>query len=83
MISLNARIGLSAAAVLAIFIVSTALALDRAFRDSAAAAMQEPQRAQRYQVRAYSEADGLPSAAIYDVAQDPSGRIWLVTRAGL
>ncbi len=57
MTSLNARIGLSAAAVLAIFIVLTALALDRAFRDSAAAAMQERLRAQLYLVMAAAEVD--------------------------
>ena len=27
--------------------------------------------------------DGLPSATIYDLAQDPSGRLWILSRAGI
>jgi ligand-binding sensor domain-containing protein len=39
--------------------------------------------AQRYRVRTYTELDGLPSSSARDIAQDPQGRIWLLTRPGL
>ena len=32
---------------------------------------------QRYRVRTYEEVDGLPSARIADMAQDPSGALWI------
>jgi ligand-binding sensor domain-containing protein len=38
---------------------------------------------QSYQVQTYSEADGLPSATVYDVTQDRQGRMWFATRAGI
>jgi len=58
MISLSARIGWSAAVVLAVFIVLTALALERAFADSAAAAQRERLFAQLYLVMAATEVSG-------------------------
>ena len=60
--SLAARVGWSAAVVLAVFIVLTALALERAFSDSAHAAMRERLLAQLYLVMAATEvaADGTP-----------------------
>ncbi|MFQ5718414.1 MAG: ATP-binding protein [Acidobacteriota bacterium] len=42
-----------------------------------------PARAQRYHVRTYTEADGLPSAEVHDIAQDELGRLWFATRVGL
>ena len=42
-----------------------------------------PALAQRYHVYNYSEADGLPSPQVYDMVQDASGRMWVVTRGGL
>jgi signal transduction histidine kinase/ligand-binding sensor domain-containing protein/CheY-like chemotaxis protein len=38
---------------------------------------------QGYLVHTYSEADGLPSANVYDITQDHQGRIWFATRAGI
>ncbi|MFO7592453.1 MAG: ATP-binding protein [Pseudomonadota bacterium] len=55
MISLSARVSLSAAAVLAVFIAVTALALERAFEESARSAMQERLTAQLYLVMAAAE----------------------------
>ena len=34
-------------------------------------------------VHTYSEADGLPGVPIYDIAQDPWGRMWFATRGGI
>ncbi|HMB70454.1 MAG TPA: two-component regulator propeller domain-containing protein, partial [bacterium] len=39
--------------------------------------------AQRYLVHTYSETDGLPSTVVRSVVQDPSGLIWIATRAGI
>ena len=39
--------------------------------------------AQGYRVDTYSVEDGLPSAELYDLAQDSDGRLWMVARAGL
>lgn len=58
MISLTARIGWSAALVLGVFIVLTALALERAFADSANAAMRERLFAQLYLMMAATEVSG-------------------------
>lgn len=38
---------------------------------------------QSYQVQQYLEADGLPSATVYDLCQDQSGRMWFGTRSGI
>ncbi len=40
-------------------------------------------RAQKPKVETFSVGDGLPSATIYDLEQDASGRIWILSRAGL
>ena len=38
---------------------------------------------QSYQVRAYTEDDGLASPEVFDITQDFSGRIWFATRNGV
>ncbi len=55
MISLSARVNLSAAAVLTIFIVLTALALERAFEESATSAIRERLYGQLYVVMSAAE----------------------------
>lgn len=55
MISLSARVNLSAAAVLATFIVLTALALERAFEESATSALRERLFGQLYVVMSAAE----------------------------
>jgi two-component system sensor histidine kinase PhoQ len=57
MISLRARVTLSALVVLTAFVALTALALERAFADSARAAMRERLFAQLYLVMAAAEVD--------------------------
>jgi signal transduction histidine kinase/CheY-like chemotaxis protein len=42
-----------------------------------------PAGAQRYLVHDYTEQDGLPVSEVGDVEQDPSGRLWCATRAGI
>ncbi len=39
--------------------------------------------AQSYQVRTYTEADGLCSSVVQDIAQDAQGQIWFATRSGI
>lgn len=58
MISLSARVSLSAAAVLTIFVAITALALERAFEENARSAMRDRLFAQLYLVMAATEVDG-------------------------
>lgn len=67
MSSLSLRVGLIAALVVAVFAVLTALALERAFRDSAAQAVQERLQAQLYLIMGVTEVD-------------PSGRVALPER---
>lgn len=55
--SLNARVTLGAALVLAVFLVLSAVALERAFRDSARSARQERLLAQIYVLMAAAEVD--------------------------
>src|SRR5262245_63722651 len=55
--SLNARVTLGAALVLAVFVALSALALERAFRDSARSARQERLLAQIYLLMAAAEVD--------------------------
>jgi two-component system sensor histidine kinase PhoQ len=55
--SLNARVTVGAALVLAVFLVLSALALERAFRDSARSARQERLLAQIYLLMAAAEVD--------------------------
>lgn len=57
MISLRTRVTLAAALVLAVFVALTALALERAFEDSARTAMRERLFAQLYLVMAAAEVD--------------------------
>jgi len=38
---------------------------------------------QSYLVHRYTEAEGLPSATVYDITQDKAGRIWVATRSGI
>jgi hypothetical protein len=38
---------------------------------------------QGYQVRQYSEKDGLPAVPVYDMTQDHWGRMWFATRTGI
>jgi len=38
---------------------------------------------QDYLVHYYTESNGLPSSAVYDVAQDKAGRIWFATQGGI
>lgn len=40
-------------------------------------------QAQRYFSKTYTEADGLPSSLVFDVAQDSAGQMWFVTRSGI
>ena len=42
-----------------------------------------PGAAQRYLVHSYTEEEGLPVSETFDVGQDPQGRIWCATRAGI
>jgi len=42
-----------------------------------------PLLAQRFRVRTYSEGEGLPSSAVWDVTQDGSGLMWFATRSGI
>jgi len=56
--SLSLRVGLIAALVVAVFAVLTALALERAFRDSAAQALDERLHAQLYLLMGVTEVDG-------------------------
>lgn len=39
--------------------------------------------AQSYQIKTYSEIDGLPSATVYDSCQDNNGQMWFATRSGI
>ncbi|OOG25666.1 histidine kinase [Thioalkalivibrio denitrificans] len=57
MSSLSLRVGLIAALVVAVFAVLTALALERAFRDSAAQALDERLHAQLYLLMGITEVD--------------------------
>jgi signal transduction histidine kinase/ligand-binding sensor domain-containing protein len=38
---------------------------------------------QQYLVKTYSESDGLPSSAVFSIAQDTTGMMWFATRTGL
>jgi PAS domain S-box-containing protein len=38
---------------------------------------------QDYLVHHYTESNGLPSSAVYDVTQDKAGRIWFASRGGI
>lgn len=90
MISLRTRVSLAAALVLTIFVGLTALALERAFADSARSAMRERLFAQLYLVMAAAEVDGtgrlqmpprlgeprlnLPGSGLYARIGSPDGK---------
>jgi two-component system sensor histidine kinase PhoQ len=67
--SLNARITVGAGVVLAVFVALSAIALERAFRDSARGARQERLLAQVYLLMAAAEVD---SGGSLSLAQGPS-----------
>lgn len=89
MISLRTRVSLTAALVLAVFLVLTALALEKAFQQSAESAMRERLFAQLYLVMAGTELDAagrlnmpqtlseprlnLPGSGLYAQISDDSG----------
>lgn len=95
--SLRARVALSTAAVLAIFILLTSLALERAFRDSARSAREERLLGQLYLLMAAAEAEddrllfpeelaearfNLPDSGLYGaVLETGSNPIWQSTSA--
>jgi len=97
--SLNARVAFSAGIVLAIFIVLSAFALERAFRDSARSARQERLLAQVYLLMAAAEVDAqgrltlgngqsdprldLPASGLYAMILDPSGAVVWRSRSAL
>ncbi len=90
--SLRARVALSAAVVLAIFILLTSLALEHAFQDSARSAREQRLLGQLYLLMAAAEAEdgtlalpseqaeprlGLPQSGLYAAVMDEAGdRIW-------
>jgi len=69
--SLNARITLGAGVVLAVFIVLSAIALEKAFRDSARNAREERLLAQIYLLMAAAEVDDKGVLEIADGPADP------------
>ena len=97
--SLNARITVSAAIVLAIFVVLSALALEKAFRDSARNAREERLLAQIYLLMAAAEveADGTlrvanrsteprldqPDSGLFAFIVDGNGAVVWQSRSGL
>jgi two-component system, OmpR family, sensor histidine kinase PhoQ len=97
--SLNARVTLGAALVLAVFLVLSALALERAFRDSARSARQERLLAQVYLLMAAAEVDAQghltlgngppeprleqPGSGLYAVITDGNGEIVWRSRSTL
>jgi two-component system sensor histidine kinase PhoQ len=97
--SLNARVALSAGIVLAIFIVLSAFALERAFRDSARSARQERLLAQVYLLMAAAEVDAqgrltlgngqleprldLPASGLYAAIVDAKGVVVWQSRSAL
>lgn len=97
--SLNARITLGAGVVLAVFIVLSAIALEKAFRDSARNAREERLLAQIYLLMAAAEvddkgvleiADGpaepkldLPGSGLYASIVDGNGRVIWQSRSTL
>ncbi len=90
--SLRARVALSAAVVLAVFILLTSLALEHAFQDSARSAREQRLLGQLYLLMAAAEAEdgtlafpsdqaeprlGLPESGLYAAVMDEAGnRIW-------
>ncbi|MGH8631802.1 MAG: ATP-binding protein, partial [Burkholderiales bacterium] len=97
--SLNARITVGAGVVLAVFVAMSAIALERAFRDSARAARQERLLAQVYLLMAAAEVDpqgrlsmtngpseprlDLPGSGLYAEIIDAQGRVVWRSRSAL
>ena len=97
--SLNARVTLGAALVLAVFLVLSALALERVFRDSARNARQERLLAQIYLLMAAAEVDSQgrltlasgpseprldqPSSGLYAAISDGTGNVVWRSRSTL
>jgi two-component system sensor histidine kinase PhoQ len=97
--SLNARVAVGAGLVLAIFIALSALALERAFRDSARNARQERLLAQVYLLMAAAEVDAkgqlavsnnpseprleMPGSGLYAIISDGQGRVVWRSRSAL
>jgi len=89
--SLSARVSLSAGLVLAIFVILTGIALDRAFHDSARSARQDRLQAQLYLLMAAAEVDArgtlsmpatlaearfsLPGSGLYADVTDGAGTV--------
>jgi two-component system sensor histidine kinase PhoQ len=69
--SLNARITVGAAAVVAVFVALSAFALERAFRDSARGARQERLLAQVYLLMAAAEVDSGGRVSLADGPSEP------------
>jgi len=46
-------------------------------------AIVSPAYGQRFQVDTYTVTDGLPSSNVLGLSQDPIGRMWFATRAGI
>ena len=96
--SLNARVTLGAGLVLAVFIILSALALERAFRESARSAREERLLAQIYLLMAAAEVDGsghlhisatsleprldLPDSGLYATIVDGDGKLVWQSRSG-
>jgi two-component system sensor histidine kinase PhoQ len=97
--SLSARLTVSAAVVLVVFVALTAFALERAFRDSARGARQERLLAQVYLLMAAAEVDGrgvltlerqpaeprleLPGSGLYATIVDEGGNVVWRSRSTL
>jgi two-component system sensor histidine kinase PhoQ len=97
--SLNARVALGAALVLAVFLVLSAIALERAFRDSARNARQERLLAQIYLLMAAAEVDpqgrltlasgpseprlDQPGSGLYAAISDSAGKLVWRSRSTL
>ena len=97
--SLNARVTLGAALVLAVFVMLSALALERAFRDSARSARQERLLAQIYLLMAAAEVDAQgnltlaggpseprldqPGSGLYAIITDSAGTVVWRSRSTL
>ncbi len=97
--SLNARVTLGAALVLAVFVMLSALALERAFRDSARSAREERLLAQVYLLMAAAEVDAQgkltlasgpseprldqPGSGLYAIITDSTGDVVWRSRSTL
>jgi two-component system, OmpR family, sensor histidine kinase PhoQ len=97
--SLNARVAVGAGLVLVVFIALSALALERAFRDSARNARQERLLAQVYLLMAAAEVDAkgqltvsnnpteprleMPSSGLYATISDSQGHVVWRSRSAL